>query len=85
MSTLKPGSLISTLYGPFPYAFSRHIRRVYWDGVQPNHRTALVVDGRAVSYDKETHALLKQHGFKHCGRKWARIDGYAQSAGSSKL
>jgi len=75
MSTLTPESMISTPFGPFPYAFSQHVERVYWDGIQPNHRTALVVDGRKVAYDKEAHVLLKRHGFKHCGRQWVRVDG----------
>jgi arginyl-tRNA--protein-N-Asp/Glu arginylyltransferase len=66
--------MADTPFGKFPYQFAQHIHRQYWDGVQPNHRTALVVDSRAVSYDKETHDLLKRHGFRHNGRKWYRID-----------
>jgi hypothetical protein len=66
--------MADTPFGKFPYQFAQHIKRQYWDGVQPNHRTALVVDSRAVSDDKETLELLRRHGFRHHGRKWYRID-----------
>jgi hypothetical protein len=78
-----PDMLISTPFGPFPYAFARHITRRYWDGVQPNHRTALVINSREISYDKPTHELLKQHGFKHHGRKWFRIDDSTSIKGTA--
>lgn len=66
----------------FPPAIAPHAKRnehFHGNGTTHPFVGGWVIDGRAVSYDKEAHAWLKANGFTHHGRRWFRADDVATS------